>query len=385
MKQRILSIDRMRGINIFLVVFGHFIFFNVKDLNSVQIGVWGTTFRMAMFMFLCGYVAYKTTPVKIFKRYDQYLLKKARTLLLPFFMWPLVVNTFFFTHTIDLRSQWMELINYGGLWFLSYLFFMSLLYSGFLFLSTLYKQKSILYDVMLVLVILGLLLIVRQFNPSFNINYFIFNFLFYFLGVLVSKFKKLNKIFTHNLTFFIAFVGFMSLVGHYINGDKSTLNLTIKLFSAGTATIVFYNIVQRITWNAFIDKAVRYLGRHSMIIYTTHFYLAPVLITGYFLPTNLKTFPIVLIAASFSMVIILACLGIFKIVQLSPLLNLLLYGIRVPETPIKDIAIQNAEERQPVITIPERKVPGAGIFEREIADLEAKVGSFQHEEPLLER
>jgi fucose 4-O-acetylase-like acetyltransferase len=65
MKERILSIDRMRGINMFLVVFGHFIFFNVKDFSSVNIGVWGTTFRMATFMFLCGYIAHKTTSVKI--------------------------------------------------------------------------------------------------------------------------------------------------------------------------------------------------------------------------------------------------------------------------------------------------------------------------------
>lgn len=385
MKERLPYIDRMRGINIFLVVFGHFIFFNVKDFNSVEIGVWGTTFRMAMFMFLCGYISHKTTSVKIFKNYNWYLMKKARTLLLPFFMWPLVVNTFFFSHSIDFKTQWVNLISYGGLWFLSYLFFMSLLYSGFLFLTTLYKQKSIVFDSMLVFFMFLLLLLVKQFNPPFNINYFIFNFLFYFLGVFVSKFKMLNKVILHDLTFFCAFVVFMSLVGHYINGDKSSINLTIKLVSAGTATIAFYNIVQRVNWNTFVDRTVRYWGRNSLVIYTTHFYLAPVYMTGYFLPANLKTFPIILISASFSILIILGCFGIFKIVQLSPLLNLLLYGHKVSEVPTKEALLQKAEGLQPANALREMAMNGVEIFDHEIAELEAKVAAFQQEEPLLER
>jgi hypothetical protein len=347
---------------------------------------------MAMFMFLCGYIANKTTSVKIFKQYDRYLLKKARTLLLPFFMWPLVVNTFFFTHTIDLKVQLTELLSYGGLWFLSYLFFLSLLYSGFLYLTTLYNRKSFVYDSMVVLALFLFLLLFKPFNPPFSINYFIFNFLFYFLGVFVSKYRKLNKLFLHDITFFAAFVVFMTLIGHYINGDKSSINLTIKLFSAGSATIVFYNIVHRIHWNAFVDRTVRYWGRNSLVIYTTHFSLAPVFMTGYFLPTYLNKFPLILLAASFSIIIILGCFGIFKIVQLSPLLNLLLYGNK--EKDVYANLVKNAQtaavkneksDLQSKLHTPEMPLHGLPHLQTELPPLETEVPAYHQELPVLER
>jgi hypothetical protein len=306
-------------------------------------------------------------------------------------MWPLVVNTFFFTHTIDLKAQLTELLSYGGLWFLSYLFFMSLLYSGFLFLTTLYNRKSFVYDSMVVLVLFLVLLLVKQINPPFSINYFIFNFLFYFLGVFVSKYRMFNKIFLHDITFFAALVVFMTLIGHYINGDKSSINLTIKLFSAGTATIVFYNIVHRIHWNAFVDRTVRYWGRNSLVIYTTHFSLAPVFITGYFLPTNLHTFPLILLAASASIIIIFGCFGIFKIVQLSPLLNLFLYGHEVKHAYanlIKHAETVDGKHEKPDLQselhAKEKPVHGVPHLETEMAAAEAAVPAYQQEIPVLE-
>tara|TARA_R110000868_G_scaffold396707_1_gene668995 strand:- start:382 stop:627 length:246 start_codon:yes stop_codon:yes gene_type:complete len=74
-KDRILYIDRLRGVNIFLVVLGHVLTNNVVDGEYSGIYVWGSTFRMPLFMFLCGYIANKVIKPKIFDNYTSFILK----------------------------------------------------------------------------------------------------------------------------------------------------------------------------------------------------------------------------------------------------------------------------------------------------------------------
>ena len=122
------------------------------------------------------------------------------------------------------------------------------------------------------------------------------------------------------------------------------------------------------------------------MIYTTHFSLAPVFITGYFLPTNLNTFPLILLAASASIIIILGCFGIFKIVQLSPLLNLFLYGHEVKDayaSRVKDAQTADGKNDEPDLQSEphgkEKPIQGVPHRDREMAVLMAEVPAYQQE------
>ena len=68
MKQRILYIDRIKGLAIILVVVGHlYTFSEATDGNLVNkfIG----SFHMALFMFVSGFVAYILPPQAVRKRH----------------------------------------------------------------------------------------------------------------------------------------------------------------------------------------------------------------------------------------------------------------------------------------------------------------------------
>lgn len=58
--ERIRYIDALRGFTMLLVVFGHVMMFTfgIGGYNSV-IGSFFLTFRMPMFFFISGYIAYK--------------------------------------------------------------------------------------------------------------------------------------------------------------------------------------------------------------------------------------------------------------------------------------------------------------------------------------
>ncbi len=327
-KERIAYIDRLRGVNIFLVVMGHVITRNVIDGESAGILVFGSTFRMPLFMFLCGYIASKVIKPNIFDNYGLFILKKSRTLLLPFFAWPLLVDPFFFSDTLTFNflDKIKELINGGGLWFLWYLFFVTLLYSLWLFLSDrLNKRKHIVWDVAFLLLIgLGLVGIWQLGVVGFMKQFMLF-FVFYFAGVLIAKYDFLGKILINHTVFSIALLVFFVLVGHYEYGFSSLINTVIKISCAFSAIVIFYYLIRQLTWPPFVDKYIRLWGVNSLVIYVTHFYVAPIFPVA-FISSQLNEIPLFLVTGVLTLVTVVVSMFIYKVFKMSDVLQFLLYG-----------------------------------------------------------
>lgn len=328
-KERILYIDRLRGINILLVVMGHVITGNVINGESSEIIVYGATFRMPLFMFLCGYIASKVIkPKNIFDNYGAFVLKKCRTLLVPFFVWPLVVNPYFFSDSLSFNfyEKFLELINGGGLWFLWQLFFVTLLYSLWLFLSSTFNtNKNLIKDVLFLLLIAACLLIIWKLNIVVFMRKIILFFVFYFLGVIVAKYDVLSKLIMKKIVFSIAFLVFCLVVGHYQYGISSLSNSVIKFTCAISAIIVFYTLIRRATFNDFIDKNIRKFGVYSLVIYVTHTHVAYIFATS-FISENLNQIPLFIITSILSVVVAAVCVFMYKILSQSNILGFLLYG-----------------------------------------------------------
>ncbi|GAL67507.1 acyltransferase family protein [Jejuia pallidilutea] len=330
-KERILYIDRLRGINILLVVMGHVITGNVINGERAEILIYGSTFRMPLFMFLCGYVASKVIKPKIFDNYGAFVLKKTRTILLPFFAWPLLVDPFFFSDTLEFNffETFKDLINGGGFWFLYYLFFITMLYSLWLFLSYRFNaNKNIVYDLVFLLIIGLALIVIWQLDViSFMRNFMLF-YVFYFLGVIVAKYDFLSKLLMSKIGVSISLLAFILLVGHYQYGISSFKNTIIKLSCAISAIVVFYNVIRQLTFNSFIDKYIRLWGVHSLVLYVTNTYVA-YLYPSSFISEELNQIPLFVVTGLLTVFVAVVCMLIYKVFSYSNILGLLLYGNKI--------------------------------------------------------
>ena len=94
-KERLVEIDRAKGLAIFLVVLGHLFSFanNPEKLGiyfDIRIIIY--TFHMSLFTFLSGFIMfYKYKPLKTFSDYKKYILKRFWRLMPAYFLFSLAV------------------------------------------------------------------------------------------------------------------------------------------------------------------------------------------------------------------------------------------------------------------------------------------------------
>lgn len=335
-KPRIAYIDHLRGIAILLVVVGHFIQYNtIESKDNVLFSII-YSFHMPLFMFISGYIALRTTKIQIFDNYANFLLKKGRALLIPFFVWPLIVDNFFFTNQLqfDFAAQVTGLFEDPriGLWFLWYLFFLTILFSAFLFLSSrINKEKKIYADIFIAGILLTGLIILRMVNFVVYMDSFIQYFGYFFIGVFLAKYAWIREKVLDVRYFTLFVLTFMIVVGHFSFNDSNFhnlgLSLLIKVIAAIVGTLSLYFIVNNIVFPTVVDKYITNWGTTSLVIYATHFKFIYVF-QGLFMLPKMSMFLLILISLFFAVAIIQFCMYIYKIIKLSPFLDLLLYGNR---------------------------------------------------------
>ncbi|WP_254411882.1 acyltransferase family protein [Dyadobacter diqingensis] len=334
MKNRVAYIDHLKGISILLVVVGHFIQYNTIESKDSRLFSFIYSFHMPLFMFISGYVAYLSINERIFQNYSSFLLKKIRSLLVPFFAWPLLVDKLFFNGNFQFNPypRFLELMEdpRTGLWFLWYLFFLTIIYSAFLLISNHLRGKfKFVTDVCLFFTFLIFLVILKVVHVTDYVDSFIQYYGYFFIGIFIAKYTWLKeKILDYRLFSFFLIL-FVLVVGFYSFGDPNFhsmgISLLIKIVSAVSAILSSYFIINKITFNAIVDGCVTKWGMSSIVIYATHFKFID-LFKGLYLIPELNNSLIIFISLFFSVLIISLCMGIYEIVKLCPPLNLLLYG-----------------------------------------------------------
>jgi fucose 4-O-acetylase-like acetyltransferase len=336
MKERHQYIDQLKGVAIFLVVFGHSIQNNTLESGNQSLFVWLYSFHMPLFMFISGYIAFKTTHINNVADYGVFIKKRSISLLIPYFAWPLLVYNFFFKKKehIDFITQvWNVITKWNSLWYLWFLFFLMLCYSVFHLLSKkANKKNNILIDAVIAFAIAGVLLLMRPLGFLVSTSSFLLYFLFLFAGAFASKYSIISKLMLNQVMFSVCLIVFIVLSGRYDYNDMGSLNKLLKIVIAFSAISTIYYIVRKIQWNAAVDKWVQLWGRKTIVIYTTHF-----TVNWFFVGTplfsHLGLVSLILVNAACALIVITACLVILNVVELCPPLNLLLYGHTVQKSP----------------------------------------------------
>ena len=302
-------IDLAKGVVILLVVAGHIIEGNFYRAEKEPLHVFIYAFHMPLFFLLSGYVAGLTQKRLQGQSFGKWLWRKVHTLLIPYFVWKLLVYPF-----IDSTSNMVWNLDTlfrilfvnpkeGGAWFLLSLFCLQVVCY-----PVLRYKKVYAWIAPSIIVTLGVL-----FSGSFyyaNI-YFYASFL---AGFLFFQYQK--RLFTSSISTLAALCFFFSAI-IYPNPLLLTLSAAIVLLYACIKT-------QEMGGGNWLYSKMTLIGQYTMAIYLLHylllFHIQRIDVSDC---SQTAVFAIVIIVSFF---VALVCFGIAKVIALFPMMNLLLFG-----------------------------------------------------------
>lgn len=335
-QKRIEYIDQLRAVAIILVVMGHSIQNNTLESTQAPLFSWIYSFHMPLFMFISGYVAFKTMYINKFSELFIFIKNRALRLLIPYFTWSIIVNNFFFVRksNFNIISAVISAVTvWNQYWFLFVLFILLVIYSIFFVISQkINTHVSIFVEILILLISILFILLVRCFHiptPVIDINSYLLYFLYFFLGHFIAKFSILSNVFLDKRIFSFFALVFILFSGRYDFNDLGILNKIIKTVVSISAIASLYYIVIKIQWNPFVAKYFKIIGQSTLVIYTTHFSLSSLVKCAPPLLSHLSNFSLIIFTLAFSMFVIAGCLAIKKIAELSPLFNFILYGQKI--------------------------------------------------------
>lgn len=355
-KKRIEYIDALRGFTMLLVVIHHIELFGFHMLpqdfllNSVFL-----TFRMPLFFFISGYIAYKADKIWDGKTWWKDVRKKLLVQLLPTLIFGLL-----FTYLI-LEQDFCAFVtsdNKLGYWFTLALLNMFVIYYTFNFLAHKFSRNGgggilLLFITALILYPVALLL-QRQNMPSgiksvIDIlcltNTFVY-FQFFIFGNLCARYFGLFERFLKNRwAIALIILGFCALFGlyRYCFSSGETYGLALQSIKAGSnllsrycGLLIVFAFFKRyqdsFTATTRLGSVLQYIGKRTLDIYLLHYFLLPSLpwIGDFF-----KTTPNIVLEFTIGIVLALLVTGmsllIGNILRTSDLLGHYLFGAKLPQ------------------------------------------------------
>lgn len=352
--KRIEWIDALRGFTMLFVVYYHlevcglFIDSPAHGLNSFF-----RTFRMPLFFFISGFVAYKNNELWNLNNYKTKLIKKLRVQIVPMLFFGLLYSMTVHandTNTTPLQSI-LLFFNQSeklGYWFTEALLLMFIIYYTVSFL--LRKKNLKIRQFVLVGISIGAYLLafrsVTHYQHIQIANWLgLYNLLlylqFFVFGNIVSCYrKKLFKILDSSLIrgaiiillagVYILYLSQEDVQSSYIHtGTTKILIEAISYLGILTTLNVFRHYSQFFSSETKIGSGLQYIGRRTLDIYLIHWFLIPVIPSlGTFFTENhlfiLETTTVILI----SLLIIQFTLIISNIIRTSPFLAYWLLGVK---------------------------------------------------------
>lgn len=283
-KKRIQYIDALRGFTMLLVVLQHveLMSFGIEPYNSVLGNIF-VSFRMPMFFFISGYIAYKASVIWDTSTFLRSVRKKAIVQLIP--------TAFFFSlFVLSLKgnpasSFWEN--GLGGYWFTFVLFEMFCIF----YIVSLLPRKAFNW-IVIGLSLFGIIALVLFRTDARWWNLLCLENLckymqFFTLGLLAKKYN--DK--WHNLIskewlktgIILCFIGCILILTTTTWGvesfvGKNVIRSIIVRYSGLFIVFSFFASKEEFfSRNNKLSKSLQFIGRRTLDIYLIHYFLIPVL------------------------------------------------------------------------------------------------------------
>ncbi len=337
LKKRIRYIDALRGFTMILVVWGHVMRgMGIGGYNTV-LGSIFLSFRMPMFFFISGYIAYKGLEKWNLSLYKQLIRKKAFVQIIP--------ALFFFTlFTICQHKSFNVIQNgWGGYWFTFVLFEMFCLYFTVSLISK-YTNPLVLDISMVFFSLLGVIwLAISKRNGMFDALLTMENlakyFQFFTLGILLRKYNKQFLSFISSdyvragiiLAFIICLVISIDKI-YTINNHvlhQFIHDEVVRYLGLLTVFIFFFSKKDFFNKSNNFNNSLLFIGRRTLDIYLLHYFLVPQMpwLTKYLNSSDVVLLQF-FVSIIISLMVVGLCLLISEIIRSSKTLAYCCFGAK---------------------------------------------------------
>jgi len=322
-----------------MVVFGHVLLFSfdIGGYDSVISSIF-LTFRMPLFFFVSGYIAYKAVELWNVGFFSKRLKKKAFVQIVPAFI-------FFGLFALCMGRNPLAFVEYGfgGYWFTFVLFEMFVCYFVLSLLGH-YLHRRILDVGLIVLSAVGLVVLVffrgdGQWWTVLCMENFTKYFQFFAFGLLCKKYQS-RFIGLMNQDYCRAGIIVMYVVClllYFNEGFEQSMPLAYKVIHdvvvryAGLLLVfvVFLNSGKYYESQAKGSRLLQYVGRRTLDIYLLHYFFLPNMkyLKPWIEPTDMFVVQMVL-ALAISVLVIGLCLLLSKVIRTSDTLAYWMFGTK---------------------------------------------------------
>lgn len=235
-------------------------------------------------------------------------------------VWTLFINKYFLTGSWA-AITWNEVVQCvvnPGLWFLMTLFQISMIFAVLHLLSRLKEKWHI--DVVMALVVLCVILALKQMSLGLY-------FIFYTIGVFVSKYSWLERLWQRPAIIALAAIAFFVLTVHW-QIDGNVIDDVLKLIVAPCAFVMAYHFSKR-GEHTYIGNKLAYIGKNSLAIYIIHWNFLLFLKEFQIDLVGFNQFWLFLLALAVAVVISYVVIAIAKAIECNKYLAFLMLGKRL--------------------------------------------------------
>ena len=352
--KRIEWIDALRGFTMILVVFSHIEVFGF-GIPSNTVNSFFSQFRMPLFFFISGFIAFRAGEVWDRKYYTRQMLKKMRIQIIPTLFFGLLFSITVFSHLHNQTpssSILMFIDNPAklGYWFTIALLAMFVIYYSVSFalarckLST---RQAVLAAIALILYLITLAGSTTIYSYPVARWFSIFNFMLYFqffvFGNIFACYQE--RIFRFlqrpNIIAVIILLLFgLFIVNSFIKSSSLIDSLVWRVVSKMLVEVIRYlgilsvvsafrHYEHSFSSNTRIGRSLQYIGKRTLDVYLLHYFLIPQLpMVGDFFMKAENTVLLATCATILALLVIAFCLMISNFIRTSPTLAYYLFGVK---------------------------------------------------------
>ena len=365
MKQRLQWIDAMRGFTMLMVVTNHVQSASFGELPNLSSSMqFFLLFRMPMFFFISGFLAYRTKDTWTFHDFCQKTGKKLRVQIIPtivfFLVGAILLHPSTFGSTV---VDWYHSPRKGGYWFTLVLLYMFVVYYVFEFIENnivkyslpqrAEEQKSPKLWPILTLWVIAVFGGLTCYLPKWfswgqrygytytgwlndtSVIELLRYFHFFIFGNIVHRYwHKFERLFDLK-GFYLAIVAlaFLSTVEyvklHFLRGQWANLTHMMAQYSLLTIVFLFFRYYQdSFTQDRRLGRLLQYVGMRTLDVYLIHYLFLPkVPAVGKFFNANPGNFVLdTALSLGVSILIVGFCVVVSNTLRISPFLKKYLFG-----------------------------------------------------------